>query len=269
MDGTLLNEDKKISEANYNAIQKAKKAGVKIVLATGRPLNGIKKYLKHLNLTGEEDYAVVYGGAMVQSIKTEQCLVKNILDMADWEYLYELSKKLNVNIHMLTSMGCITPKDNEYSKIEATMNNIPLIIENPSDNNTEIPIKIMFIDDPEKLSKVIEALPAEVYEKYTVVKSAPYFLEFLNANANKGTGVKTLAKRLDIKQKEVICIGDAGNDVHMVEYAGLGVAMENAFPELKEVANYITYSNENDGVAHVIDRFIFNNQQAMSQVHNQ
>ena len=94
MDGTLLNEEKKISDANYHAIQKAKKAGVKIVLATGRPLNGIKKYLKHLNLTGDEDYAVVYGGAVVQSIKTEKCLVNNILDLSDWEYLFELSEEV-------------------------------------------------------------------------------------------------------------------------------------------------------------------------------
>jgi Cof subfamily protein (haloacid dehalogenase superfamily) len=260
MDGTLLNEDKKISETNFRAIQRAKNAGVKIVLATGRPLNGIKNYLQHLSLTSDEDYAVVYGGAVVQNIKSEKYLANNPLEMSDWDYLFKLSKVLKVNIHMLTSNACITPKNNKYSNIEANMNDIPLIIDNQIDieDNLE-PIKIMFIDDPVILSKAIENLPDEVYEKFTVVKSAPFFLEFLNAKANKGTGVEALAQKLNIEQKEVICIGDAGNDIHMVEYAGLGVAMENAFPELKKVANYITLSNENDGVAHVIDRFIFNN----------
>ena len=259
MDGTLLKGDKTISKENYNAIQKAKKLGVKIVLATGRPLNGIKKYLEHLDLINENDYAIVYGGAVVQNTKSGKFLSNNVLKLSDWNYLFSLSQELNVNIHVLTSNECITPKDNKYSNVEATMNNIPIIIDNPSTMNKNLSlIKIMFIDEPELLEKVIAKLPKEIYDKYTVVRSAPYFLEFLNINANKGIGVDSLAKILNIKQEEVICIGDAGNDMHMVEYAGLGVAMENAFPELKEIANYITLSNENNGVAHVIDKFIFN-----------
>lgn len=260
MDGTLLKGDKTISKENYSAIQKARKAGVKIVLATGRPLNGIKKYLSHLNLMNEDDYAVVFGGAMVQNNKSEKVISHNILELKDWNYLFSLSKKLKVNIHALTESSCITPKDNKYSNREATMNNIPLIIDNPANMKENFSIiKIMFIDEPEILEEVLTRLPEELYDKYTIVRSAPCYLEFLNINANKGLGVEALAKSLNIKQEEVICIGDAGNDTHMVEYAGLGVAMENAFPELKEVANFITLSNENHGVAHVIDKFIFNN----------
>ena len=260
MDGTLLKEDKTISKENYVAIQKARKAGVKIVLATGRPLNGIKKYLSHLNLINEGDYAVVYGGAVVQSNKSEKLISRNILELKDWSYLFSLSQKLKVNIHALTENSCITPKGNKYSTQESTMNNIPLIIDNPTNMKEKISIiKIMFIDEPKILEEAINELPKELYEKYTIVRSSPYFLEFLNINANKGLGVEALAKSLNIKQEEVICIGDAGNDTHMVLYAGLGVAMGNAFPELKEVANFITLSNENHGVAHVINKFIFNN----------
>jgi hypothetical protein len=119
-------------------------------------------------------------------------------------------------------------------------------------------IKIMFIGEPDKLSQAIDKLPEEVYKKYTVVQSAPFFLEFLDKSVNKGTGVKALADSLGINKNEVICIGDAGNDIHMIQYAGLGVAMGNAFSELKKVANYITYTNEEDGVAHVINKFILN-----------
>lgn len=260
MDGTLLKGDKTISEENYSAIQKAKKSGVKIVLATGRPLNGIRKYLDHLNLINEDDYAVTYGGAVVQNTKSEKFISRDILELNDWNYLFSLSQKLKVNIHVLTETSCITPKYNKYSNQEATMNKIPLIIDNPTNMKENISlIKIMFIDEPEILEEVLKNLPKELYEKYTIVRSAPYFLEFLNLKANKGLGVETLAKSLNIKQEEIICIGDAGNDTHMVEYAGLGVAMENAFPELKKVADFITLSNENHGVAYVIDKFIFNN----------
>ena len=101
----------------------------------------------------------------------------------------------------------------------------------------------MMIDEPEVLQKAVDNLPKEVYEKYTVVRSTPYFLEFLNKAVNKGTGVELLAKHLGVKQEEVI-------------YAGMGVAMANAFDEVKKAANYITDSNEDDGVAKAIEKFV-------------
>ena len=256
MDGTLLKNDKTISKENFSAIQNAKKAGVKVVLATGRPLNGIQKYLSMLNLLEDDDYAISFGGAAVQKTKNGKFISSSSLNSDNWKELFELSQKLDVNIHALTKDSCITPKNNKYSNVEATMNSIPLIIDNPLQDKAFSPIKIMFIDEPEILEKVIASLPADIYEKYTVVRSAPVYLEFLNLKANKGLGVDALAKELNIKQSEVICIGDAGNDLHMVEYAGLGVAMENAFPELKQIADYVTLSNENHGVAHVINKFI-------------
>jgi Cof subfamily protein (haloacid dehalogenase superfamily) len=116
----------------------------------------------------------------------------------------------------------------------------------------------MFIDDEKTLDRVIKALPKDIYEKYTIMRSMPYFLEFLNKNANKGTGVKLLSEKLGIKQNEIICAGDADNDRHMLKYAGLGVAMGNASDNIKEIANFTTKTNEEDGIAYVIDKFIFN-----------
>lgn len=257
MDGTLLKDDKTISKANFDAIQTAKAKGIKVILATGRPIKGIQKYLEELNLTNEGDYAVAFNGAVVQGTKHGNVIVEDLMSLDDLKYLYDISKKLQVNIHALTPEDVITPKVSKYSIREATMNNIPLKETDFStlDRNTLI-VKIMFIDEKEILDRVARNLPEEVYEKFTVVRSEPFFLEFLNKTANKGTGVHLLAKSLGIKQEEVICVGDAGNDIHMVEYAGLGVAMENAFPELKNVADYVTKSNEEDGVAHVINKFI-------------
>lgn len=80
----------------------------------------------------------------------------------------------------------------------------------------------------------------------------------MNPNSNKGTGVKALADYLGIDASEVICMGDAGNDHHMIEYAGLGIAMENASEDTKAIANYITDTNDNSGVAQVIEKFILN-----------
>lgn len=263
MDGTLLNENKKISNANLEAIKFARKKGIKVVLATGRPTKGIEKYLKELNLIDDNEYAVSYNGAVVQEVKSGKIIAQNVMTIDDLKLLYNLSKELNVNIHALTPNSCITPKINEYSELEAKMNNIPLEVvkfEN-IDVSTTI-VKIMFVDPEEKLNKVIEALPKDLYEKYTIVRSAPFFLEFLNKKVNKGYGVKLLAEKLGISRNEIICIGDAENDIHMIEFAGLGVAMGNAFPEVKKIANYVTKTNEEDGVAHVIKKFVLKEETA-------
>ena len=87
-------------------------------------------------------------------------------------------------------------------------------------------------------------------------KSAPFFLEFTNKEVDKGLGLKKLGEYLNIKSDEMIACGDAGNDVSMVKYAGLGVAMENATEDVKKVANYITSTNDEDGIVKVIQKFI-------------
>jgi len=116
-------------------------------------------------------------------------------------------------------------------------------------------LKVMMIDEPEILDKAITRIPQEVKEKYTVLKSAPYFLEILDKRVTKGTGVKSLAEVLNIQPEEVMAIGDQENDIAMLEYAGVGVAMENAIDAAKEAANFVTRSNLEDGVAYAIEKF--------------
>lgn len=259
MDGTLLKDDKTISEANYTAIKAAKEKGYKVVLSTGRPVKGIERYLEKLDLLDSGDYAIAFNGAVVQTTKDNNIIAKSLMTHGDLEKLYNLSQELNLNIHAWTSDSCITPKTNEYSQFECKLNNVSLKVMSFKDIDVNEPIvKIMFVDSKEKLDMAEKIIPKEFYNKYTIVRSADVFLEFLNKDANKGIGVKYLAEFLGIKQEEVICIGDAGNDVEMIKYAGLGVAMENAYSYVKEAANYITKTNEEDGVAYVINNFMLN-----------
>jgi Cof subfamily protein (haloacid dehalogenase superfamily) len=266
MDGTLLSDEKQISSVNYEAIQQAKKNGVKVVLASGRPLVGFKKYLEELNLISEDNYAVAFNGALVQTSDGGEIISKKTLSLEDYKSLYKLSKDLNVNIHALTETSVITPEDNTYTRREAAMNGISCKIIDVEDvpSDTTI-VKVMFVDASEIIDEVIKNIPEAVSDKYTIVRSAPFYLEFLEKSVNKGAGVAALAEKLNIKQEEVICIGDAGNDIHMIKYAGLGVAMGNAFPEVKKVANFITKTNEQDGVAFIIDKFILQGEDAFEE----
>lgn len=257
MDGTLLKEDKTISEQTKKAIRRARDKGVKVVLASGRPIEGLEKYLKELDLISEDDYVLSFNGSIVQNTKTKEVIRKNILKGKDLTYLYQIAKQIGVNIHAFSTKGCITPKMSKYSELEGTINHIPVLI---TDFNTveaeEDIIKIMMIDEPAILEEAIGRLPKELYSQYTVVRSAPYFLEFMNKDSGKGAGVSALADYLEIKKEQVICIGDAGNDLDMIEFAGLGVAMGNAFEEVKAAADFVTKNNQEDGVAHVIQKFV-------------
>lgn len=257
MDGTLLREDKTISDRTKEAIRGAVQKGVKVVLASGRPIEGLERYLNELELTSENDYVMSFNGSLIQNVKTRQIVSKNILKGSDLKKLYALSKEIGVNIHAFTKQGCITPKMNEYTQLEGRINGIE-IYEADFDtlSEEEDVIKVMFIDPQPVLEEAMKKIPEAYYEEFTIVRSAPFFLEFLHKKSSKGTGIKALGDHLHISREEIICIGDAGNDLDMIEFAGLGVAMGNAFPEVKEAADYITSTNEEDGVAHVIEKFI-------------
>ncbi|NLL73678.1 MAG: sugar-phosphatase [Clostridiales bacterium] len=260
MDGTLLNDNKEISDKCQKYFEILKKKGIKIVLATGRPLDGVMPYVEQLGLLDEDEYVVTYNGALVQSTVNKKILYNKPLSIDSYRELYTVSKQFGVNIHALTDSSVLTPKKNPYTKIESTINQIPTI-EGPVedvDASTNI-VKVMFVDDPKKLDEVIPLIPQWIRDKYSILRSATIFLEFLDKSVNKGVGVSAIAKQLGIKQEEVICIGDAGNDIAMIEYAGLGVAMGNATDDAKAVADYITLTNEEDGVAHVIEKFVLNN----------
>ena len=260
MDGTLLTTEKKISEKTKVAIKAAEAKGVKIVLASGRPLLGINRSLEELELLKDDDYVLSFNGGLVQNTKTGEIVSKVSLKGSDLKYIYEISRNLNINIHAFSAKDVlITPKNSQYTDHEAEINGIDINIKdfNEIEDEEDI-IKVMMIDPQEILDPAIDKLPSEIYEKYSVFKSSPFFLEFTHKEVDKGLGLKRLGEHLGIKREEIIACGDAGNDLSMVKYAGLGVAMANATPEVKEVANYITTSNDEDGIAKVIEKFILN-----------
>lgn len=260
MDDTLLTTDKRISERNKYAIKEAEAKGVKIVLASGRPLVGLTKHLEELELLKDEDYVLSFNGGLVQNTKTQKIISKLPLKGSDLKYIYKISKELNINIHAFSANeGLITPQISKYTEHEAEINGIDINIKdfNKIDDNEDI-IKVMMIDPQDILDPAIEKLPNDVYEKYSVFKSSPFFLEFTHKEVDKGLGLKKLGEYLGIKREEIIACGDAGNDLSMVKYAGLGVAMENATLEVKEAADFITKSNDEDGIAYVIEKFILN-----------
>jgi len=261
IDGTLLNSDKKITSDVFNSIQEAKKSGAKVVLSTGRPLPGVTPLLKQLNLTDEGDYVICFNGAVVQEVKSERVISNIEMTYNDFKTIYKIVKELDTKVHINTPTNVITPHDepSKYTVLEAELNQIPIVYKSEDEIDDSITFcKIMIIDEPEKLEEILNVLPKEIFKKYTVVRSAPFFLEFLNKAANKGTALQALCKNIGMDIQSTIAVGDEENDQHMIKLAGLGVAMGNARDSIKEIASYITKTNNEHGVAHVIDKFILN-----------
>ena len=260
IDGILLNSEKKITN-EFLILFKKQKSGAKVVLSTGRPLPGVTPLLDELNLNDDGDYVICFNGAVVQEVKSKKILSNIEMCHDDFVLINNLAKENNTHVHINTPTNLIIPEEtpNKYTIHEATLNNIDIVSMNEEDINDDITFcKIMIIDEPEKLEEVLENIPKDLFDKYTIVRSAPFFLEFLNKNANKGTALEALCNTINIPLSKSIAVGDEENDQHMIKMAGLGVAMGNARDSIKEIANYVTCSNNEHGVAKVIDKFILN-----------
>lgn len=260
MDGTLLNSEKEISQQNKDAIAKARAQGVTVVLASGRPIEGMMAKIQELDLTSENDFVLSYNASLVQRVSDGEVIRSQTLTGKETKQLAALSEKLGINIHAFShEHGLITPKNSKYTQHEAEINGMDITTLDFStlDDDHQV-IKTMMIDEPELMDKAIAALPDDLYEQFTIVRSSPFFLEFLNKSSNKGAGVKMVAEYLGLTPDQVICMGDAENDHHMIEYAGLGIAMGNAMDQTKSLADYVTDTNDNHGVAAAIEKFVLN-----------
>ncbi|KAB8312801.1 sugar-phosphatase [Erwinia endophytica] len=259
MDGTLLNPQHQVTPRVKQAIQAARDKGVAIVLATGRPFIGVQRYLVELDLQLEGQYCITNNGALVQQADTGDCVAEVTLNYDDYLYVEKLARKLGVHFQALTKSLLFTPnKDiSEFTVHESWLTGIPLRYRavEEMDKSATFP-KVMMIDTPEKLDEAIKRIPQEASDRYTIMKSSPYYLEILSKQVNKGAGVKALVNRLGLSREEVMAIGDQENDLAMLEFAGTGVAMGNGIESVKAIAQFITKTNMEDGVAHAIETFV-------------
>ena len=250
LDGTLLNEQKLISDENKQALAQAKQQGVKIVLCTGRPLAAMAHYLQELGLVDEGDYSITFNGGLVQKNDTGEIMEKKVMEVLDIQRLYKLAQQLDLPLDVLSDnvvlqLPSAPRKQSLYNVLNKLLQFQPADI---SDITDEFVLnKAVIAYDQEELDPKIKEIPAEFHEMYEIIKTRSMLLEFMP---------KGVTKDLGLKQEEIMAIGDEENDLPMIQYAGLGVAMENAVPFVKEAADFVTASNEENGVAKVIQKFV-------------
>ncbi|BBM49678.1 Cof-type HAD-IIB family hydrolase [Leptotrichia wadei] len=265
MDGTLLNGKKHIDKVQKEAIHEAIEAGIKIVLCTGRPLYGILPFYEELGLSelDSEGYVILNNGCSIHKTKDWELIDQVNFTSDDIDYLYKFSEGYDINFTLVNDYYYFNiddrkPTDELITDAGFVFSDITNISLKEAKNGKHKIIKIMFLGNPNIMANFQKENESILKDKYSSVLSQPYIYEILPKGNNKGTGLKKLAKKLGIKQEEIMAIGDGNNDIEMFEYAHYSVAMENGTKPARKAAKYQTDSNENNGVAKAIRKYALN-----------
>lgn len=269
MDFTLLNKEKKVSERNREAIVKAIEKGVHMVVATGRIYTSARVYARLLGLSTPiiaSNGAIIREAVFNNPMDTERTIYKETLKPETVREMIRLSRKYGLLCHFFTEdtiyaekLVNISLRYTEWNKYLGEEDQVKIKIVDDVENIIEqdkvkILKSVVVDEDNEKIQKLRDGII-----KTGIVSASQSMsnnLEVMNKGVTKGNAVKILAQMYGIEREEIIAIGDNENDMSMIEYAGMGVAMGNAEESLKNVANHITGDYLEDGVAEVIERFI-------------
>lgn len=268
IDGTLLNDDKKISPETKKALITAQQNGVKLILASGRPTTGMHLYAEQLEMETYHGLLVSYNGAKVVDCQTKEELFNQTLTIAEGKAVLEHMKQFEVKVmidkddymYVNNVYDCYIPYKGEEINIiqyESRGGNFKLCEKGDLAAFLDYRInKILTAGDPDYMQKNYQAMMAPFKNTLNCVFTADFYFEFTAKNIDKAKALDTVLTPMGIHTENIIAFGDGHNDITMVKYAGTGIAMDNAVPELKAVANSITLSNNKDGIAQVLNNFI-------------
>lgn len=259
VDGTLLNGDREISKRTLAALLKVQQMGVRIVLASGRPTYGLLPLAKTLELGNYGGFILSYNGCQIISAQNGEIVFERRINPEMLPYLEKKARKNGFAIFTYHDDTIIANNpENEYIQSEARLNNLKLIKEEEFSIGVDFaPCKCMLVSDDEEALVALEQLwKSRLNGALEVFRSEPYFLEVVPCGIDKANSLGALLEHLDIKRDEVIAIGDGVCDVTMIQLAGLGVAMGHAQDSVRVCADYVTATNEEDGVAQAVEKLI-------------
>ena len=261
LDGTLLTTSKQISPETERVLRQADSEGIKVVLATGRPLSGTIEFNKQLGLQGARQYDIVFNGAVIQDL-AGNILMNEEMNYGDFSNMRRLQRLAHVNLHFETpecywtcdrEIGVNLAQNATYTKNVIKVRKAEEIPQDFSFNKVGLSV----LEDEREVDKLWNNIPQWAFAKYDIVRSFSSIVEINIKDASKGNAVLQLAERLKIKPNQVMVFGDQGNDVSMFTNPDFKkVAMGNAVGMIKDYADYVTADNDNDGIAKALKKFV-------------
>ncbi len=258
LDGTLTNNRKEITSHTQETLIRAQEQGIKIVLASGRPTYGIAPLAEQLRLKDFGGFILSYNGGKIINWTSQKVIYENVLSPEVYPYLYQCAQKNGFVILSYKDQYIISENTTDkYVMHEAFLNKMQTLEVPCFLDAITLPVpKCLIVGEPEPLSRLETEMHNELKGRMNVFRSEPFFLELVPEGIDKARSLAILLKELGLSPKEMVACGDGFNDLSMIRFAGLGVAMANAQEIVKAEADYITLSNEEDGVAAVVEQFI-------------
>lgn len=258
LDGTLTNRNKEITPRTKEALFELKRQGGVIVLASGRPTYGVVPLARELELQKSGGYILSFNGGRMIDCRTGETVFAKELPVSSNRKIIRMAKEHGVNILTYEDDLIVTPDAaDEYVCKESSVNKLEVKEVEDMESYVQFPVvKFMMLEEGDYLAMVEPKVKAALGRDYSVYRSEPYFLEILPKGIDKAASLERLLSRLGMGRDEMIACGDGYNDLSMIQYAGLGVAMENAVLPVRKAADYVTCSNDEDGIAHVVEKFM-------------
>lgn len=258
IDGTLTNSRKLITEKTRKTIMKAAGNGLIIAVASGRPEPGLAYAARELEMSVIGGYLLPFNGGIIKNAMTNEVIASDTISREALETAFEIAMKYGIGI-LTYKDGDIIAADriDKYIEIESRINGMPVNLTNRFLDGIDFdPVKCLLTGEPDIMEKAEKELAVRLFGKANVFRSEPFFIEVVPNGIDKAASIKRLTELLGISGEEIIACGDGFNDVSMIKYAGLGVCMANGCDAAKAVADYIAPSNDEDGVAEVIEKFV-------------
>lgn len=258
VDGTLMRTDKVISEKTIAEIVRVQEAGIKVAIASGRCTAGIMPTARKIRLDEFGGYIVSYNGGCISNCQTGEIIYNINLPDGIVQEIYEFSKKEKTGIMTYHDNDIIAENDaDQYIQIDAKGCDIDIHVVEDFGREVTYPVnKCLLTGDPDYMAGV-EPRAAKAFEgRLSVYRSEDFYVEMMPLGIDKAYGLSKLLKKLGYTRSQMICCGDGFNDISMIEYAGLGVAMANASEQVRARAAYIAPHCDEDGLVDVIRRFI-------------
>jgi hypothetical protein len=262
LDGTLTNSEKNITPRTFDALMKAQREGVRLVLASGRPTFGISALANQLQLADYGGYVLSYNGGRIIDWCEKTVIFSQVVDQKLVPILYDFAEKAQLPIVTYLPEAILASKnEGEYLAEEARINGMPVVVaQNFVEEAMQIAggsTKFLIPGEPELLIQLESEMKAAHSEQMEVFRSAPFFLELPPKGIDKAQSLQRLLTHLGLERESLMAFGDGFNDLSMIQFAGKGVAMANAVEEVKSIADYVTTSNEEDGIAHALEQLLF------------
>lgn len=258
LDGTLTNAKKEITPKTKKALIDIQQKGVRLVLSSGRPPFGIYPLAQELKLADYGGYIIAYNGGLVIDCESNTVLFNLALSHEQVQLLTDYAKSAGMTIMAYFPEHIITEQpENQYVAHASFINKMPIKGVDNFVQAATLPLnKCLIVGDPEPLHSLESIMQQELEGKLNIFRSMPFFMETVPLGVDKAKALELILSKLQLNAEALIACGDGWNDISMLEFAGLGVAMANAHEDVKSKADYITkFSNEEDGIAEVVDKF--------------